>query len=303
MSRWFRLYDDTINDPKTLKLSDKTFRVWVGILCATSKNDGVVPPFDDLVIMLRMKAEKLQPEIETLIKAELIDHDDNGMRPHNWNKRQYKSDVSTDRVKRFRNGKGNVAETPPETEADTESEQKEPELRSVDDWPSFFREEFWRAYPLKKGKKAAIGELERVRKRGGVSWDTLMKAVCVYAATADPKFTKHPKTWLTNGCWDDEPDTRNHNGKTASPLIAAADANVAGGISFGPKPNLMHPASRSGAGENVVRLLPEGGRERPGDVHGGDHGNSRGIPGGSGGARHRPEDGDRSEVELPSDCG
>jgi hypothetical protein len=49
------------------------------------------------------------------------------MSPHNWDKRQYKSDVSTERVKRFRNGKRNVSETPPETEADTENrtERKE----------------------------------------------------------------------------------------------------------------------------------------------------------------------------------
>lgn len=102
MSRWFRFYDETLNDPKTLKLSDKTFRVWVGILCAASKNDGKIPLFDDLVLMLRMKPTKLQPEIEKLIAAELIDHDDDGMKPHNWDKRQFISDSSVERVKRHR---------------------------------------------------------------------------------------------------------------------------------------------------------------------------------------------------------
>lgn len=116
MSRWFRLYDETLNDPKILKLSDKTHRVWIGILCIASKNDGALPPFEDLTVMLRMKPVKLQPEIEKLITAGLIDHDDNGMRPHNWQGRQYKSDVSTERVKRFRNSKRNVSETPPDTE-------------------------------------------------------------------------------------------------------------------------------------------------------------------------------------------
>ncbi|HWP55648.1 MAG TPA: hypothetical protein VN476_16085, partial [Pyrinomonadaceae bacterium] len=82
LGRWFRFYDDTLNDPKSLKLSDKTFRIWVGLLCAASKNDGILPHFDDLVILLRIKADRLQPELEKLIGAELIDHDDSGLHPH-----------------------------------------------------------------------------------------------------------------------------------------------------------------------------------------------------------------------------
>ena len=39
MSRWFRFYDDAINDPKVLKLSDRMHRVWIGLLCIASKND------------------------------------------------------------------------------------------------------------------------------------------------------------------------------------------------------------------------------------------------------------------------
>lgn len=100
--RWFRFYDDTINDPKTLKLSDKTYRIWVGLLCAASKNDGVLPPFEDLAILLRIKSDKLQPELEKLIEAKLLDHTDVGISPHNWNKRQYISDSSVERVKRHR---------------------------------------------------------------------------------------------------------------------------------------------------------------------------------------------------------
>lgn len=102
MARWFRLYDDTLNDPKILKLSDKTHRVWIGILCVASKNDGALPSFEDMALLLRMKPEKLQPELEKLIAAGLIDHDDNGLRPHNWQGRQYKSDDSSARVLKYR---------------------------------------------------------------------------------------------------------------------------------------------------------------------------------------------------------
>lgn len=102
MSRWFRFYDDVINDPKALKLSDRTFRIWVGMLCLASKNDGVLPSFEDMVISLRVRADKLQPELEKLIAAGLLDHDDRGITPHNWSARQYISDSSAERVKRHR---------------------------------------------------------------------------------------------------------------------------------------------------------------------------------------------------------
>ncbi len=294
--RWFRFYDDTLNDPKSLKLSDKTFRIWVGMLCAASKNDGILQPFDDLLILLRIRADKLQPAIEELITAELIDHDDSGLHPHNWNTRQYKSDVSTERVKRFRNGERNVSETPPETdtESKTETEQKDTSLRSVDDWPDDFREAFWKLYPLKKGKQAAVRELERVRKRG-ILWQKLIDAVRAYAATADPQFTKHPKTWLSQGCWDDEPDTRKPHGKTS--IIDATQKLIDGIEAFGSRPCLI----RSSEGENPVRMLSNGGGERSRDVHGGDSSNPIGIPGGSNPACDGPEDGDSPENQIPAE--
>jgi hypothetical protein len=88
------------------------------------------------------------------------------------------------------------------------------------DWPSDYREVFWEAYPRKVGKKGALRELDRHRK--SVSFEKLISAVRAYAATADPQFTKHPKTWLHNGCWDDEPDTRKPHGPTAPNGLAQA---------------------------------------------------------------------------------
>lgn len=125
MSRWFRFYDDAINDPKILKLSDKLHRVWIGILCAASKNDGELPPLEDLALVVRMKPEKLQAALESLKKSGLIDEVEAVLKPHNWDKRQFKSDVSTERVKRFRNVSKTVSETPPETEQIQNTETEE----------------------------------------------------------------------------------------------------------------------------------------------------------------------------------
>jgi hypothetical protein len=121
MSRWLRLYDDTINDPKVLKLPEALRWHWIALLCVASKNGGALPTLDDIAIQLRITAAKATEILAKLTKSGLLDKTETGFAPHNWEGRQYKSDVSTDRVKRFRNGKRNVSETPPETEAETDT--------------------------------------------------------------------------------------------------------------------------------------------------------------------------------------
>lgn len=128
MARWFRFYEDTINDPKVLRLSDELYRAWTILLCFASKHDGKLPPADDIAVALRVKPPKVCEWITKLVKAGLIDQTETGFEPHNWNGRQYKSDVSTDRVKRFRQRKGNVSsavpETPPDTDTDTDTDSE-----------------------------------------------------------------------------------------------------------------------------------------------------------------------------------
>jgi hypothetical protein len=101
VSRWFRFYDDVINDPKVLSLSDACFRGWVGLLCVASKNGGTLPSTADLAFHLRMKPQRVAALIAELTAAGLIDKTEGGFAPHNWGGRQYISD-STERVKRHR---------------------------------------------------------------------------------------------------------------------------------------------------------------------------------------------------------
>lgn len=122
MSRWFRFYSDAIRNPKVAALSDADYRMWTELLATAADNDGLIPSLEALKSLLRRRSDHLKAALERLIKAGLIDPFEDGYEPHNWRKFQYKSDSSTDRVKRFRNGKGNVSVTPPETETDTETE-------------------------------------------------------------------------------------------------------------------------------------------------------------------------------------
>lgn len=66
---------------------------------------------------------------------------------------------------------------------------------------------FWTAYPRKVAKKKARTAWDNALKE--VDEDTIVVAVKRYAKHCDPKFIKHPATWLNGGCWDDEPPPRN----------------------------------------------------------------------------------------------
>lgn len=74
--------------------------------------------------------------------------------------------------------------------------------------------EFWKQYPLKKGKEHARKAYERIIKDGKATAAELLAGALRYAAERDAeisagrseaRFTKFPKTWLNGGCWTDEP--------------------------------------------------------------------------------------------------
>lgn len=133
--RWFRFYDGVPDDPKILKLPDKLFRAWNLFLCIANRYGGEIPKdMEDAAIILRLPQAKARALMVGLISALLFDESETGYTPHNWNGRQYKSDVSTDRVKQFRerqtkrqrNVSSAVSETPPEDRVQkTETEKTE----------------------------------------------------------------------------------------------------------------------------------------------------------------------------------
>jgi primosomal protein N' len=77
-----------------------------------------------------MKPEKALRVLNQLRAVGFVDDDEKGARPHNSDQRQFKSDVSTSRVKRFRERHRDVRsafyETAPEAEAEAEAEVKAP---------------------------------------------------------------------------------------------------------------------------------------------------------------------------------
>jgi hypothetical protein len=134
MTRWFRVYDDLVDDPKVQRLEPLLVKALLNLWCLTSTNGGVLPPIDVIAFKLRMKPQKAQHVLDRLKAGGLFEDDERGTHPHNWAGRQYKSDVgdptAAERMQRHRNRQRNDSVTPPVTsrrsETDTEAEEKAP---------------------------------------------------------------------------------------------------------------------------------------------------------------------------------
>jgi hypothetical protein len=130
MAQWFRLYESVLDDPKVQKLPPKMFKAWINILALACRHDGEVPSTADIAFALRISEVDATDAFSFLFNSRLLDREEDGtVRPHNWASRQYKSDVSNERVKRYRkrhrNAPCNVTETPSESETEADTEQKQ----------------------------------------------------------------------------------------------------------------------------------------------------------------------------------
>lgn len=140
MSRWFRLYDEMLDDPKVQMLPPELFKTWVNLLAVASRNDGTLQPVTQLAFALRVSPTDMQSRLDDLILAGLLDIQADGrIEPHNWKIRQWKSDDSADRVRKHRamkrdekqprnvacNGAVTVTVTPPDTDTEAETEKIE----------------------------------------------------------------------------------------------------------------------------------------------------------------------------------
>lgn len=181
MHSWFRFYNSVPDDPKIGQLSDANFRQWVHLLCIASRFEGLIPgDVESLAYTLRKPRQKVAEILQALVSASLLERCADGFRPHNWEQRQFKSDVSTERVKRFRKRFKPAAETanetPPDSETETDHRQMQKEdtsLRSVartkaTRWPSdqLVSEDWRQAAGMKRVEHGLVGidiDLEAVK--------------------------------------------------------------------------------------------------------------------------------------------
>ena len=212
MTRWFRLYSEVVNDPKVQRLPCEDFRAWINLLCLCAENDGHLPSNEDISFALRIDLNGVVTLIERLSNGGLIDRLNGGPNgwhyaPHGWSKRQYKSDTSTERVKRFRKRSATVSETPPEAETDTETDIATNVAIDRPKPPDRF-DEFWKLYPRKIAKPAAHKSyLKALKETDHATLIAGLDAQIRWGVFAEPKYSPHAATWLNGGRWYDERDS------------------------------------------------------------------------------------------------
>lgn len=129
-SRWFRLYGEFATDPKVQMLSETDQRRYIMLLCLRCSNGDVTLQDVAVTFMLRVSSEEWAKTKAVLVASNLIT-DDN--KPVAWDKRQYASDSSTERVYKHRakakkacNVGVTLQSRPVEAETETEIEVNKP---------------------------------------------------------------------------------------------------------------------------------------------------------------------------------
>lgn len=132
--KWFRLYSEFASDPKVQSMSEVMQRRLIMIFCLQSNGDLPKLSHEEIAFQLRIDDETLHETFQLFQAKGFIDKNH---KITNWDKRQYKSDTSTERVKRHRRKSinnndetqvkrfRNVTVTPPETETETETKKKQ----------------------------------------------------------------------------------------------------------------------------------------------------------------------------------
>lgn len=133
--QWFRLYNRMVDDDKLRLLAFEDRWHFVALCCLKSSGLLDEPESDirsrRIAVKLGVQVRELEEIARRLREVDLIDQ---SLNPVAWDDLQYHSDTSTTRVKKFREKQarnaakrfGNVSETGQETEAETDTEEKEP---------------------------------------------------------------------------------------------------------------------------------------------------------------------------------
>lgn len=226
--QWFRFYHEALDDPKVQQLDGNLFKAWVNLLCLCCRNGGLPRSVSDIAFALRIDVDGCLTVLQRLSSGGLIDKVSGGADGmhyaiHGWEKRQFKSDTSTDRVKRFReryrNDSETVNETGPDTDTDTYTEinkkekniQKRKRVSRSHSVADFLDQNdfdiFWKDYPRKVSKGTAVKAWQKAMAKTTAS--QIIEALHAWKRSKDfpteEKFIPHATTWLNAERWLDIP--------------------------------------------------------------------------------------------------
>lgn len=227
---WFRLYTEVLDDPKVGQLSDGAFRTWVHLMCLVKRQPvgtfralsghgsviaGVLPRQKAVIYALRIDHKKWARHRDALISAGLLDivevDGKQELALHGWAGRQFISDDSSERVRRFRNAQCNVTETvtvtPPEYRVqstpltplaggDCDAPFSPPLEALIERWPRNRR-----ATPDQVAR-ALVG-LPTFAADPKRTWDRIETAASNYLATDEARrgIVQRLDRWIAGGTW------------------------------------------------------------------------------------------------------
>jgi hypothetical protein len=208
---WFRMYSEMLNDPKIQTLPLASFKAYVNALCLAGsdpKSTGNIGTLETVSFAFRETKESVSSAFHELTSRGLIVTENETFHIPTWRKRQYKSDTSTDRVKRFRKRYGNVSETPSDTDTDTDTDTDIKHTPKPQFATAFAFAEFWKIYPRKIGKAAAqkaYARACRAAKGESAVLDGLRRQSELLREKGE--YCPYPATWLNQGRWADETES------------------------------------------------------------------------------------------------
>ncbi len=133
-SYWFRLHNDLLNDPVVQQLTPEQYKVYINTLCFAShlNKRGEVGEIESVSFALRETISNVSKCFTVFQGSGLIvssgtnETGNETFHIPQWDKKQYKSDTSTDRVRKYRDKKKRsktVTETAPDTDTDTDTDK------------------------------------------------------------------------------------------------------------------------------------------------------------------------------------
>lgn len=101
---YFKFHHEAMTDAKVQTLAPEMFRAWVNLLCMASANvpRGTIPPMKQVAYILHVPVDEAARIVNGLVADGLIDTIEGAFRPHNWDARQGRVDLSTERSRRYR---------------------------------------------------------------------------------------------------------------------------------------------------------------------------------------------------------
>lgn len=197
-NQWFRLYSEFSHDPKVQMLSEVNQRRLIMLFCIRC-NGNVTLQDEQVAFQLRISMDEWLTSKATFLDKKFINNDNEVL---NWDKRQFVSDSSAERVAKHRERmkqSSNVTVTPPEQNR-TDTEHNITEQIYMDDFDMF-----WMTYPKKVGKEAAKKAWLKVNPNLTVVLQALSwQKESPQWFKNNGQFIPNPSTWINQHRWEDE---------------------------------------------------------------------------------------------------